>query len=95
MKLPRVYADFNKQDKEGHLVLNSVGTQRDLQQLGLTLRDGLKLLLYADDTDENGNPDDIEVEGVVRYDSANNQWIAVYQQTAIRHASEKVDDSSS
>jgi len=89
MKLPRVYADFNKQDRDGRLVLTCAGTKQDLERLGLTLSDGLKLLFYADDTDENGKPDDIEVEGVVTYDPTNERWVAAYQAGEIRHASER------
>lgn len=86
--LPRVYADFNKQDKEGRLVLTCSGTQQDLLRLGLVLSDGLKVLFYADDTDENGNPDDIEVEGVVKYDLTKKRWVAFIRHEDIRHASE-------
>ncbi|MBI5692758.1 MAG: hypothetical protein HZC55_21990 [Verrucomicrobia bacterium] len=91
MKLPRIYADFNKQDTKGRLVLTCAGTRRDLQQIGLTLSEGLKVLLYSDDTDEKGRPDDIEVEGVVKFDPANGRWVAEYRPAEIRHMSEKAD----
>jgi hypothetical protein len=44
-QLPRVFVDFHNSDKKGRLRLNTVGTIQDLNQLGLVLREGTKVLV--------------------------------------------------
>ena len=74
MKL--IYADFMKIDNEGRLVLTCVGTHRDLEKHNIVLKDGLKLLVYNDDADDNGNQDDLVVEGMIEFDKAKETWAA-------------------
>ena len=54
---PRVYADFQDLDDRNRLRLTCAGTARDLERLGLSLREGLVLTLYTDDEDESSRPD--------------------------------------
>ena len=86
---PRIYADFNKQDSDGRLVLTCAGTYRDLRHAGLVLKDGLELVFYADDADEQGKPDDLEVEGVVQFDDKTKRWVGVFDPRNLRHASDR------
>lgn len=87
MNGPRVYADFNNADPEGRLRLNCAGTIADLSHLGLQLREGLVLTVYMDDTDDQGQPDDLEAVGVVEH-SQDGGWVARIDWDAVRHASE-------
>lgn len=84
----RIYADFHKVDDEGRLILSSVGTMEDLAKGGIELNEGLVLTFYSDDADDAGNPDDLIVQGVVQYDEASKQWVAVIDWNAIKHVSD-------
>jgi hypothetical protein len=91
MKKPRIYADFQKWTQSGDehwLILQSKGTFDDLKQQGLELKEGLEAVFYADDADDAGTPDEIEADGVVKFDPANG-WVAAIDENKIRHASDK------
>ncbi|MBW4510229.1 MAG: hypothetical protein KME64_27470 [Scytonematopsis contorta HA4267-MV1] len=70
MEKPRVFVDFHNADVQGHLRLNCTGTLTDLanQKIRLRLHDGKKLTLYSED---------LEVEGIVKYSTEENLWVAV------------------
>jgi hypothetical protein len=74
--MPLIYADFMKDDYENRLLLTCLGTHKDLEKYNIRLKDGLKLVFYNDDEDDNGNPDNLVVEGIVEYDSNNERWAA-------------------
>jgi|SRR6266542_1338242 len=86
--LPRIYADFQKTDDKQRVVLTTVGTKEDLAHEGSQLRDGLRVLLYADDHDGRGNRDDLLVEGIVAFDGERPRWVAVVDWGALRRESE-------
>jgi len=90
MNLPRVYADFQNLDDAHRLLLTCSGTLRDLEQQGISLRDGLTLTLYTDDADDHGRPDELRAEGIVHYDEAARCWDATIDWNALRHASDEV-----
>ncbi|HKB04824.1 MAG TPA: hypothetical protein VKD90_21555 [Gemmataceae bacterium] len=86
---PRLYADFQNLDDDGHVRLNTQGTFHDLSRLGLTLTEGTALILYTDDADETGRPDDLLVDGLVRR-TADGGWVAEVDWDSLRHASDEV-----
>ena len=89
---PRLYADFNKWDGDGKtrwLILACKGTSDDLARLNLEFTEGLEVTFYADDSDSNGNDNDIEVDGYLHYDKNVNQWIGIVDWSAIRHSSDQ------
>ena len=88
MSAPRVYADFQNLDDENRVRLDRVGTLQDLRDQGIELREGLVLLLYTDDGDDEGNPDELRVDGVVRFDAKTQTWVAEVDWIATRHASD-------
>ena len=88
MDTVRVYADPQKTDDLGRLILTCRGTQQDLQRFGLTLTDGLFLNFWRDDADEQANPDPLHFEGVVHYDHAAGRWIAEIDWSHVHNASE-------
>jgi hypothetical protein len=90
--LPRIYVDFQKTDDEGRLRLVCVGTRNDIAQQGVVLREGLQVLFYCDDVDDQENPDDLEVMGKVTFDSAQNEWLGIYDPSQFRHASDRRND---
>src|ERR1700722_13021479 len=88
---PRIYADFNKwdADKTSHfLILTCRGTFDDLAKKQLELREGLALLFYMDDADDNGNYDELEADGTCHFDPVGQRWIGRINEKAIRHTSD-------
>jgi len=88
MAKPKIYADFHNADPHGRLRLNCAGTAEDLARQQVQLREGLLLTLYADDLDDQGQPDELLVDGVVSFSVDENCWVAAIDWSAIRHASE-------
>ncbi len=68
--------------------LNCVGTVEDLAREEVELRDGLLLTLYADDLNDQGQLDELLVEGVVSFSEEEHGWVASIDWSAIRHASD-------
>ena len=89
MNKPRIYADYQKTDDAGRLILVCSGTARDLERHGIVLENGLALTFYMDDGDKAGNPDDLLVDGVVEYDEKQKNWVAVIDEDTFRHTSEE------
>lgn len=85
---PRVYADFHNADSQGRVRLNCSGTLEDLSRQHIELRDGLRLTLYADDLDAEGQLDELLADGVVTYSADEHCWVASVDWSAIRHTSE-------
>ena len=90
MSTPRIYADFQKLDDHNRLKLTCAGTQRDLTQYGIVLREGLVLTFRTDDEDDAGRPDELLADGVVHRDEDEGCWVAEVDWSALRHASEEV-----
>ncbi|WP_395743459.1 hypothetical protein [Prosthecobacter sp.] len=69
----RIYHDFNKllpgkDEKSRSAPLVCRGTKNDLDALGLTLADGMEVLLYQPDGEApDGNSDSLEVRATIRY----------------------------
>jgi hypothetical protein len=89
MTAPKVYADFQNLDDANRLRLTCAGTLRDLESQGIRLEEGLVLTLYTDDAADRGRPDELRVEGVVRYDEEQRCWVAVIDWGELRHASDE------
>jgi hypothetical protein len=84
---PKVYADFHNADAQGRLRLNCIGTTEDLARQAITLRDGMPLTLFADDVGEDGQLDELLVDGIAKFSAEENCWVAAINWSAIRHAS--------
>jgi hypothetical protein len=88
MTSPRVYADFQNLDDSNRVRLTCAGTVEDLSRHGVGLKEGMVLTLYTDDADDQGRPDELQVEGVVRYNAEERCWVAAVDWSALRHASQ-------
>jgi hypothetical protein len=64
----KIYADFNNADSRGRIRLNTEGTFRDLQEMGIKLEEGIEVLL---DDDEG-----IVTLGVVSFSEDEQIWVA-------------------
>jgi hypothetical protein len=75
---PRIYADFNglcRPDRTGGrlaVALDTLGTVRDLTNVGLRLVEGLRLTVY----DWSDEEEDLEADATVRYDPEGGLWWA-------------------
>jgi hypothetical protein len=94
MSKPRVFVDFNSQDTKRRLRLSCVGTQEDLERQQITLRAGMELTLYEDDTDEHGG-ELLVVDGVVEYSDEDRCWAAVIDWDAIQYVPATPGESAS
>ena len=92
---PRIYADFNKWDGDGKsrwLLLTCKGTFDDLARLNIQLEEGLEITFYTDDSNQAGQPDELEVDGYVHLDPNGNQWLGIIDWNAIRHGSDRAEN---
>lgn len=95
MVKPKIYVDFHNADTLGRIRLNCTGTIEDLAQQQVELREGLNLTLYSDDLDEQGQLDELLVEGIVSFSEGEHCWVATIDWAAIHHASEEQDSHTS
>lgn len=95
MTVPKIYADFHNLDDSNRVRLTCAGTLADLARRGIQLREGLRLILYMDDADDRGQPDELLVEGVVHYHSDEKLWVASVDWATVRHASDERPSSLS
>lgn len=72
MSFPEIYADFQKTDDSGRLILTTIGTKNDLKKYNLELQEGMLLTLYNEDESENR----MLVSGRVVKDCDKNRWLA-------------------
>lgn len=86
--LPKIYGDFHKLDDEGRIVLTTLGTVQDLARLGIQFSEGMLLTVYMDDADDEGNSDDIMVDGVAHYSAGDKYWVAEVNWDDVYHATE-------
>jgi hypothetical protein len=93
MATPKVYADFHNLDDFNRLRLTCAGTTADLESEGVQLREGLALTFYMDDADDQGQADELRVEGTVHYHEAERCWVASVDWSTVRHASEEGNQS--
>ena len=89
MSTPKVYADFQNLDDFNRLRLTCVGTLEDLADRGIELKEGMSLTFYTDDVDDQGQPDELLVEGTTHYNEDEGCWVASIDWSAIRHASKE------
>lgn len=85
---PKIYADFHRLDEDNRILLTTIGTQQDLQRLGIELQDGMALTFYMDDADEAGNADDIMIDGMAHFSALEKRWVGVVDWNEVYHASD-------
>lgn len=60
MERIRIYADFNSCDEQGRVMLNTVGSLRDLEKHKAVIREGAHVVFYA--------PGEFEVSGTIMFE---------------------------
>jgi len=82
-----IWVDFNNMGIEG-VRLNCVGTLNELREKSIGLIDGLNLLVWSEDHDENGNPDNLIVEAIVKYSQIEKCWVAQFDWNCLKNESQ-------
>lgn len=82
-----LYADFHNADEQGRVRLNCAGTMDDLARQQIQLREGLGVVLYTDDADEDGSLARMTAEGTVAFSEQEQCWVAAIDWQKIGHES--------
>jgi hypothetical protein len=90
VRFKRVFADFQKLDDLGRAVLTTTASLRDLDAIEGGPREGLAVALYADDQTEAGEPDELQVDGVLEFDSEQRCWAGRFDSACFRHVSDSL-----
>ena len=65
------------------------GTLKELQEKKIELKDGLQLLIWSDDEDDNGGKDNLLVEAVVKFSDVDHCWVAQFDKNNLKHESQR------
>lgn len=85
---PTIYADFQKLDDSGRLILSCAESINDIERFKTVLSQGMEVTFYSDDCDDEGKGDAIYVDGTIEYDNEANAWFGLYDRNKFRHASD-------
>ena len=85
---PPVWADFLRKDWDGRIRLDAPGSHRDIMRWDITLSDGMAILMYDEDADDEGLIDDLIVIGSLEFDPEEDRWVAVVDPVDFKHVSE-------
>lgn len=83
----KVWADFNANSENG-LYLNCKGTIDDLARQKIELKDGMELILWNEDLDDNNNADNLIVQAVAKYNNKLKIWEGIFEWEKIRRESD-------
>ena len=84
---PRIYADFHGEQSSPRdatriaVPLDTFGSLRDLSNAGIRLREGIRLVIYAD-SDES---EDLEADCEVYYSPKHQLWFAELDSSGVRY----------
>lgn len=84
---PRIYTDFMMHDGDGRVIVFMNGKDHP-SKMPIPFRNGLEVILYSDDSDDDGKSDDLEVDAVLEYNEAHRYWVGIYDKTKFRHVSD-------
>ena len=83
----KLWVDFNNNSENG-VRLNCQGTKDDLLNQKIELKEGMQLLIWDKDFDDNNRPDNLIVEAVAKYNYSQKVWEAVFEWEKIKHESD-------
>jgi hypothetical protein len=93
MTKPMLYVDFNEMLEPNLVLLSATDTTIASDGVVVTLSEGLEVIVYMDDMDEHGHPDNLVATGVVVINQttgwgAHVKWCCRIDTNGIRHQSE-------
>jgi hypothetical protein len=76
MDRPRIYVDFNEMVTYDIILLSTQDSKMDSEGNIINFKENLPIYIYTDDSDENGNQDNLIANGMaIKYDlSQDNYW---------------------
>ena len=92
-----IYVDFNEMVESNLVLLSANDTKVDSCGESVLLHEGLEVLVYMNDGDDNGNVDNLVASGVVERNTSTASWAARVKwccridSIGIRHESELAD----
>ncbi len=95
MDIPRIYVDFNEMINFDLVLLSKEDYKKDSAGNLVHLYEGLRVFIYMDDEDDNGNPDNLVASGIVVKNKIKSGWGAIAKwcchinSDGIYHLSEK------
>jgi hypothetical protein len=94
MQKPMLYVDFNEMLESNLVLLSTEDTKIDSHGDVVSLWEGLEVVVYMDDTDANGNIDNLVARGVVEKNlttgwAAHVKWCCRIDSDGIKHESER------
>lgn len=93
MPKPILYADFNEMLESNLVLLSATDEKISLYGEVVSLHDGLEVMLYMDDVNEEGRPDNLMATGVVEANrsegwGAHVKWCCRIDERGIVHQSD-------
>jgi len=83
----RIWVDFNAQDEDANYPLDGSKTLFQLREKKVVLTECMEIKLYDDDLNDQREGDLLIVEGTVHFDSKNNRWVALVEESSFRSLS--------
>ncbi|AXI04029.1 hypothetical protein [Aquirhabdus parva] len=93
MSKSMLYVDFNEMLEPDLVLLSATNDKADINGNKVLLSEGLQVIVYMDDMDDKGNPDNLIAVGVVERNhssgwSSHVKWCCRIDNDGIRHMSE-------
>ena len=93
---PRIYSDYNGPYQPDFMLLTYYGTQKDLEEQNIELKEGMKITVYSDSDDE----EDLEADGIVKFGQIPNTrgnpcWYADTRGSKIRYVRKQTTEQGS
>lgn len=82
-----LWVDFQNAGKDG-VRLICKGTLDEISEKGLTLHEGLQLIIWTEDQDDDGKPDNLVVNAVIKYSTIDGCWIAQFNVDDLKNESQ-------
>jgi len=83
-----LWVDFQNSSSEG-VRLICKGTLDEIEKKALVLSDGLELMIWQEDQDDDGTQNNLIVQATVKYDEIEKCWVAKYDDAKLIHESER------
>lgn len=89
---PILYVDFNEYVTEDTVMLSQSDIKKDINQTDITLTEGLRVLVYMNDLNEENQRDDLFALGIVTKNGTelypHVKWLVKLEGNEVRHVGE-------
>jgi hypothetical protein len=85
---PPIWTSFQDRIVNGRLALDYGTTKQQLQSNGIELREGLRLVIYDQDGNDQNQWDDLLAVATIAYDDEPDRWSAFIEPGTMTHFSE-------